>query len=509
MHIRWVEAEGFRGFKEPVRFDFGPRNEIVGCNGKGKSSIMEIVSFTIAGADKNGKERATDRLMNQDCSEMRTVICLDISGHEYEIERTAFKVKSKTETQILINRLKGSQDQIDSLIGNRRHFLAAFLPKFFVSLTDSDARQELMQLLPIPKHEDVLAVLADDNREAAEVIKDVRLNDPELFVSKENDYLKEMKAELLRQEGKQEEIKAALGVEIPDDIEIDRSEIEVLRESIGAIEGAKPKLEDTIQLDRTRQSLLSEYQSLQKGLSFDESFVECDNCGHKVNLNAEQEKNNQRITAEMLDVKAKGTEVSEEIERIKQRNDAATKAFSAANESTLSELRQQLTKLEANLRVTEQHNMRVKLQRETAMKARERREEVRKEMVNLTGIITNTEKRIAAAKAYLVKRCEIQMAGISETLDRLSIRLFDIVKSTGEVKAVFKIEFDGKEYKVLSTSEEIRCFLEVSKLFRKLTNREYPVFIDCAESIGEYEQPEGQTFAARFIEGLELEVIAQ
>lgn len=509
MKILHVEANGFRGFAQQVRFDFGGRNEIIGGNGKGKSSIMEIVSFTIAGADKAGKERATDRLMNKDSKDMRTMVCMEIDGVEWEIERTAVKLKAKTEGQIYINRNKASQDQIDSVIGNRKHFLASFLPKFFVGLTDAEARDELMQLLRVPEDVEVFATMVEENPEAVECLQGQRLTDPSVYIKEESKMLTEHKQELLRQEGKLEELKLQASQEVPDEIEIDTSEIAFLKDAINVIESSKPVLDDVSELEQERKTLLAEYQLLQKGLSFDESFVECDNCGHKVNLNAEQDRKNGEITLKLVEIKEKGSVLAAKITEARTKNELAEEEFLKDNQQTLSELKKQLAELEGNLRVTEQHNMRVGVARENVATSKNRVSVVREEIKNLNQIIANAEKRIAAAKTFLVHRCELQMKEVTTHLERLSIRLFDVVKSTGEMKPVFKLEYDGKEYKVLSTSEEIRCFLELSKLVRKLSKRDYPVFIDCAESIGEYEQPESQTFAARFINDMPLEVVAK
>ena len=82
-------------------------------------------------------------------------------------------------------------------------------------------------------------------------------------------------------------------------------------------------------------------------------------------------------------------------------------------------------------------------------------------------------------------------------MNRASIKLYDVVKSTGELKSVFRFTYDGKDYRWLSTSEKIRAGLEVSALLERLTGLIYPKYIDNAECItGKFAPINGQVILA-------------
>ncbi len=505
--IKRLEVEGFRGYKERHSFRFGMVNEIEGGNGRGKSSIMEAISFGLAGVDKFGKERSADRLMNNKGNEMVIVIEIERNGTSYEIERRVTRLKTKMETRILINRLQGSQDQIDQILGNRRRFLTSFLPQFLLTMSDKDLEAEFVSLIPLPRDEDVYALLSEENPDAAEILKGVSLTDPKVFISKESSELDQFKEDLIRLEGKEEEINAALTADIPALIPIDTTEIDGLKQVIKAIEALKPTPSDISELQNERQSLLGEYKALQAGLKFEEDhFITCENCGHEIDLNAEQAKKNEEITAKLVEIQNKGKQIAAQIETIQEADRKAAEEFQAANESSLSELRAELERLEANLKVTQQHNMRVEMLRDNQKMARERQNSVRKEKIELTEAIEKAEARIKAAKAFNIKRCEMQMEDVQKHLNRASLRLFEVVRSTGEIKPAFKAEFDGKPLRVLSTSEEVLCFLEFSQLFRTFSKTNYPVFVDWAESIEEIPDQHTQTFIARMVPKKPLEV---
>ena len=130
-----------------------------------------------------------------------------------------------------------------------------------------------------------------------------------------------------------------------------------------------------------------------------------------------------------------------------------------------------------------------------------------KELAELKVKVEKNKILATAVKYYLDSRSELMFAEF-DLLNRVKIILYDIVKGTGEVKSVFKFSFDGKPYKFLSLSEKIKAGLELSALMKRLTARDYPVFIDNGESVPVIDniKPTGQTFVAQVVKGAALEV---
>lgn len=120
--------------------------------------------------------------------------------------------------------------------------------------------------------------------------------------------------------------------------------------------------------------------------------------------------------------------------------------------------------------------------------------------------ITEGKKRIADVVLYISKRAELTFAQLA--MNRVQISLFDVVKTTGEVKNTFKFTYDGRLYNRLSLSEKIRAGMEVSELVKRLTGRNYPVFVDNMESVEELNnvRPTGQIIMAKYMRGAELSV---
>ena len=131
------------------------------------------------------------------------------------------------------------------------------------------------------------------------------------------------------------------------------------------------------------------------------------------------------------------------------------------------------------------------------------------------GQISELEKKIAAHRecikhltCFVGKRAELTFSQLH--INRVAISLYDVIKSTGEVKDVFRFTYGGRLYDRLSLSEKIRAGMEVSELFKRLTDRRYPTFADNMESVDDLNniRPTGQLIMAKCVAGAELSVRA-
>lgn len=121
-------------------------------------------------------------------------------------------------------------------------------------------------------------------------------------------------------------------------------------------------------------------------------------------------------------------------------------------------------------------------------------------------LIRERQKKITNVALYVSKRAEMLFSSLR--MNRVQISLFDVVKTTGEVKDTFKFTYNGRRYDRLSLSEKIRAGMEVSELMKRLTGRNYPVFIDNMESVDDISnvRPTGQIIMAKCVRGAQLSV---
>ena len=115
-----------------------------------------------------------------------------------------------------------------------------------------------------------------------------------------------------------------------------------------------------------------------------------------------------------------------------------------------------------------------------------------------------TELRISNAVLYVSKRAELTLSQLK--MNRVEVELFELMKTTGELKDTFKFTYRGRRYERLSLSEKIRAGMEVSELLKRLTGRNYPVFVDNMESVDDLEnvKPTGQVILSKCVNRAEL-----
>jgi hypothetical protein len=113
---------------------------------------------------------------------------------------------------------------------------------------------------------------------------------------------------------------------------------------------------------------------------------------------------------------------------------------------------------------------------------------------------------VYGAVQYAAARAELMFSKLQ--MNKAQIVLYEIVKSTGEVKDCFKFSYEGRDYRCLSLSERIKAGLEVSEMIKRLSGKNYPVFVDNGESICAIDnvKPSGQVIYSRVVRGAELTV---
>lgn len=113
---------------------------------------------------------------------------------------------------------------------------------------------------------------------------------------------------------------------------------------------------------------------------------------------------------------------------------------------------------------------------------------------------------IDALSEFICKRTEIAVADLQ--MPNVKIKLFDVIRSTGEVVGTFKFTYKDRDYTTLSLSEKMLAGIEITAMLRKITGLDYPVCVDNTESIAAFNPVSmpSQTLLLRFIKGQPLTV---
>lgn len=225
-------------------------------------------------------------------------------------------------------------------------------------------------------------------------------------------------------------------------------------------------------------------------------LAELDN---KARLQFEQWKSDDtaKYTAELQELQSKSESIS--IADIHAKLDKLTEQEKYGNLS--EEEYSELTDLEATLIGI---NAQIETIEQSANEERLKTALIEKDMY--TKQITKYKNMVTALTEYIFKRAELATAELK--MPNVELRLFEVVRSTGEVKNAFKFDYKGREYSNLSLSEKTLAGIEISSLMRRITGKDYPLCIDNTESIAAFNEVEmpSQVMLIRVVKGQPLMV---
>ena len=595
--ITRLTLTGFKCFEDTVSFDFGYMTFITASNGQGKSSIADAIAFAFVGTPFFG-DKGLDRLQNKNMQEMTvSVDFVDDKGKSHNLTRTR-----KRDTSIAYDGITVRQSDLNSIFGGRDIFLSILNPLYFINVLGESGKELFEKLLPVVRHEDVMAALPASSQE---ILADKSLLSPEVFIKNRRSELKELNDTLISYRGqkelqdfqreertaKLEELRAYM-----DDISAELEELSMLRD-----EGRNPEDEQRIleNLRRQRAALLSEaadsnddkaMQELMKEIKGTEKAItkqeaqqyrssftaqigeaeaylnalraefnrqksalvnivagyKCPVCATVVteeNASVIREEMQKKLSA----IVDEGNPIKSTLIAARADENAAREAFDKQKAETLemenkklSELNERLQEMNVARELDREDYSERLSQLESKISAQEnnikngrwseeqsgrfnelcgKKKEIEAQMKALdsieeydyAGLIAETEiarkkRLINEAILYMAKRVELMLDGLN--MGSTEIVLTELVKSTGEIKDCFRFSYEGREYKCLSLSEQVRAGLDAAMLIQRLSGRNYPIFVDNGESICIFgkAKPSSQVMIARVSNGQALQV---
>lgn len=560
-----VRMTGFKRFKETYEVELDRVTYVSGANGQGKTSIADAIAYAFCGTPVWG-EKACDRLQNAECKEMRVEVdFVDQNGEVHNLIRR----KVGNNTTITLDKVQLRQMDLVSLFADKDIFLSVFNPLYFIEKLADGGRELLQRLLPVIDEKEILAQMSESTRTLLEneslldpmfYIKKKRgelkeLDDSITYFEGQIDLLKNQQKEAAEKvdgiiargeqlsarkteleekqfngidiealKKKQAQIAENLSGErktalIKKQAEVQNRQYESkFANDIARITGEMTALANrcktlsaqakgikvgdkcptchTVVTENNYRSIIAEFKALYdeayaKGMQTKQAYNELCELDKKSKAKFEEfrAEDLKRIESELA--KLGGSDVSEIAmleERIRLGN-LTEKEFAELND-LIKQAESYETEVNA---LSEANNAAEKIaQTENSLKACKTQK-------------TEISNLIHAAGEFLAKKSELTFNQLK--MNRASIKLIDVVKTTGEVKDVFKFTYDGKDYRWLSTSEKIKAGLEVANLLARLTGLKYPVYIDNAECITTgIDSVSGQLIAA-FARNTELAVI--
>lgn len=583
LELTHIAITGFKGYKDKVDYDLGYRTIITGNNTLGKSTVGEAIVWALTGCDVYGNEKAATRLVNNKKPKV-TEIVLDflLDGEP----QTIIRRKKGSSNEVYWNESKVTTNDIArDIFKNKNVFLSIVNPYFFPELSPKDAKQLLSDVLKPIGRDEIFSELGDY---LVKILNDNGFRMPETFMADTRADIKEHEENVIYSEGVQDGLKPMEVGEkkVFDDTQLKKleSELDTLKK-IDTVEVqlsklTKPKdyaaelselrvqeatlkatmsnlsLQELLPVEAKKErkdDLLKQYHNKKAKLENMESrFIECDQCGNKIDLTKETK---EMLKAEIKEICSEGTRLKVEIKEIEAKNAEISENNNKIRAAKEAEINDKLAKInikrQSYLTDAEESQRTYEEKRQAIINGSEEQESERQEKIRIissqiseleaerqkvldfnAGIdaaikhneslveeqklnqekIQNSKNKIEqlklaldAAKQYNSIKLKKQSAQISQYLDKVDIS-FEKLTKDGELKDDFKINYEGKEFNKLSNAEKIKAGLEIANLLINLQNLHFPVFVDNAESINEVPELDTQMIQAKVTTDNEVKV---
>jgi hypothetical protein len=524
-----ISVEGFKCFREKSFFDFGDMTFIKGANHLGKSSIADAIAFAFVGTSFFG-EKGLDKLHNPDVSEMKVSVgFVDENGEIHKLTR----VHKGNATNISLDNINVRQTAINEVFGDKDLFLSLFNPLYFIETIGPEGKALLERLLPVVKHSDILEALPEPVKDD---MQDESIISPEAYIKNKRAEIREYEENLIYYQGR-------VDASISTDKDAEYLSQCLYEESLAIIERiksfmAEPNMdsqspnkakelpmflqnEDTLSTAETIEAaiayfanaielkhteiaetkakayesgcseaisqqesslalLYQEFDSLDGTIKKLEPGYQCPSCFTVITADRLPEvKGN--LEYRLKQCVSAGSKAKKELKSLKDLDAVALRVFDVAKNEKVNMLEAQLSKLIALHSELTSHNL-------EALKLEALASANKPNGVDYSSLIKETEQRInrlnskiSSAAMYIAKKNELLFSSLN--MNRVGIQLNEVVKATGEIKDIYRFTYEGREYKRLSLSEKILAGLEVTELIKRLSDRDYPTFIDNSESI--------------------------
>lgn len=485
-------------FHRDLKVEFGDLTKISGENAKGKSTIPESIPWLVYGTDVFGSKMDPTPI-TYESDETLVTLLLSVDGKNRLLGRGLKKGK----TQYYLNEVPSKAGEFNEVIDQlfeKDLFMSLYNPSYFPSLHWEKQRELILQYVTAPVSKEVLSQLPEEQGKTLGThLKKHSLDDLEkIHKDSKNKKDKQYIADQSRTKTLQEQLDQLNKPNI--DIDSVNAEIEQLSKQIEEADKLPAeafknnqkitRLQSEIgYLKDQRDQMKAQFQQIKN----DPIAETCRACGQP------------------LDEKSK-----KYVEDIKKQKITDFKKQYDQVVLKRKELEEQLSQLEyidateqsQKVRDLEHKRDQLIMQKQEFERYEQLSTQVKSSEANENGTLQALKASIFmldSIKAFRAKEAELQAKKVQSLFETLSIRLFNEQKN-GEIKPTFEIEMDGKPYSKLSLSESIRAGLELRDVLSQQSNIIAPCFVDNAESITKFKEPNGQLIISRVVAGQELKI---
>ena len=209
----------------------------------------------------------------------------------------------------------------------------------------------------------------------------------------------------------------------------------------------------------------------------------------------------------MINAKTKNKETEIQLAQLKEQGEAINKSILALqveeDEKSIEPMRDWLARFDADETALAEYQARLKVFEEAQSTLSKKQQWVEAQ----NEAIKDLEEKITAVKEFRFEYVRQQQLKLDKLFGKVHVALSKVT-TDGEIKEAFQIDWNGKPYQTLSTSEKVRCDLEIGRAIACLAGKDpFPAFVDDAEGVqGLFEEALGRQIIAAYVFDCELMV---
>ena len=490
MYIKSINnVVGYKDLPDGFNIEFNEnKTYIVGANFQRKTTVGSLFNWCLTGTSLNGKEK--EQVAN-DTKRVSNVIVDITFVDNFGIEHRLIRDKGK-EIHLTLDGKEIKQENLAQFYKNKDIFLVAHNPYYFWTLEPKEQKDLVRNILPIIDSEETFELL---NEYEQQVIKepienlssytDARNADIDRLGKEYNKNIgkiETLRSIALEQEGclleftREQELKDLQEKYESISMNFDNSNLEDLKRNI---EGINRRLQEIIKEDLEKIS--EQYNRENKKLKqVENEHPICPSCRQEIKDNEAGEHLKQFFQKEMNRFQEKANELKETAKKLAEEKKEKQAFYEKLSTYDMKELQTERDVL----------NICEKAQKEILEKLE----------------LNKMQKKIANKLKILV--IEAQKERIKKYLNKVDIEFSKVVKTTGEIVECCNIQYEGRDYKKLSKSQQARACLEISNVFNNISGINAPIFFDDAESTTDIQEiPNTQLIISLVIKYNKLEIL--
>lgn len=507
MKVNYIKTVGFRKFKSIFETHLYDVTNITGKNRAGKTNILYAIVNIMLGTNLSGDEKSC--LIHKSCgASYGELHFTDNKGIEHILIRGKDRYDNNKNFISLDGKVVTQKDLV-KFYKDKKLFLSILNPLYFLSKKPAEQKELVDKYLNDICPENMMEIaynnLSEDEQKCLEGIP---TNIPE-YISESNAEIKRIESKISELDGKieyaqntaNEKLEEYKTFEKDEELALAEQELSYLNIDEKAIDKEKQR-KVVEEIEKNISNMENEFSELDKSMKLgkqeylsikNSQTCTCPTCKQKIqdeskittlqNMHKDlMEKYNKRILLEeqIKDKKIKLATEKCNYHSLDGKPDVEKEKRIEVVKKTINQLKQEKQEIDYfnnEITIKEKNINNAKLSIENFNKER-------KEKLKLIDTLKQTKK--VAQKLYILY-IEEKMKLAKQYLKDVNIKFYSVLKESGEIKEDFIITYKNNTLADLSRSETIATALEFAYMFNKISNTNFPIFVDDYESCADYD----------------------